>query len=62
MSLNDSSVDRDSRSNTSEKPKSRESVFVRKARADGLTAHDDFRSPDRKPGLAILDYEEGESI
>ena len=31
-------------------------------RLDGFAAHDDFQAPQRRPGLAILDYEEGESI
>lgn len=31
-------------------------------RLDGFAPHDAFRAAERRPGLAILDYEEGESI
>ena len=61
MSLHESRGDRERGVNRSEKPQSRESSD-RPVRADGLTAHDDFQTPSRRPGLAILDYEEGESI
>jgi hypothetical protein len=61
MSLHESRGDRDRGAGNSDKPQSRES-FQRPARADGLTAHDDFKPPSRRAGLAILDYEEGESI
>ena len=61
MSLHESRGDRDRGANNSDKPQSRESA-QRPVRADGLTAHDDFQPPSRKAGLAILDYEEGESI
>ena len=61
MSLRESRGNRDRGANNSDKPQSRESV-QRPVRADGLTAHDDFQPPSRKAGLAILDYEEGESI
>ena len=61
MSLNESRGDRDRGASNSDKPQSREST-QRPPRSDGLTAHDDFQPPGRKAGLAILDYEEGESI
>jgi hypothetical protein len=61
MSLHETRGDRERGANQSDKPQSRESA-ERPVRTDGLTAHDDFRVPSRRPGLAILDYEEGESI
>ena len=61
MSMQESHGDRGRGTNGSDKPQARESV-ERPTRADGFTAHDDFQPPSRKAGLAILDYEEGESI
>ena len=44
-----------------DRPQQRQSQ-ERTVRADGFAPHDDFSPPQRRPGLAILDYEEGESI
>ncbi|CAN5649493.1 hypothetical protein BH11PSE7_BH11PSE7_37960 [soil metagenome] len=61
MSLHESQGDRERGAGKSDKPQSRE-LTERPMRADGFAAHDDFQPPNRKAGLAILDYEEGESI
>ncbi|MES2974971.1 MAG: hypothetical protein V4757_15260 [Pseudomonadota bacterium] len=55
----DRNTRRDSRE--SGKPQQRQ-LQERTLRADGFATHDAFNPPQRRPGLAILDYEEGESI
>lgn len=44
------------------KPQQYLGIERRVVRSDGLLPHDAFNPPQRRAGLAILDYEEGESI
>ncbi len=65
MSLNEVIHDKPRNSSGIDRPASRDSdnhSSRQSIRLEGFAAHDEFKAASRKPGLAIFDYEEGESI
>jgi len=63
MSMLESEQDtRRNSASQSDRPGQQRQGEERSINAQGFAAHDDFRPADRRPGLAILEYEEGESI